>query len=67
MWILVLYISTTFHYFNADRIVYFGQDHMAADINKSVVMQEFNSKESCELALIEINNTTKLHGVCLAK
>jgi len=67
MWILILFTTVTFHYFDADRIVYFGESHMAADINKSVVMQEFNSRESCELALMEINKTHKLNGVCLAK
>lgn len=67
MFILIIYITTTFHYFDSDRIVYFGQKHMAADVNKSVVMQEFSSKENCELALSEIENVIKLKGICIAK
>lgn len=67
MFILILFVNINFHYFDSDRIVYYGERHMAMDSNKTVVMQEFNNQATCEEALKEIFESTKLKGVCLPK
>jgi hypothetical protein len=63
MYILIAFITLTTHYYIPHQI----QAKQQTDVNKTVVIQEFNSRTQCEEILSLIRSNTKAEGRCIEK